>query len=116
MPAQYTDGQVLPNGATVANDTFLSLADGTTVESLDEVFPSGATNHTIITTPGANTPAANQAALQQRAQAALTNNVTYLAIPSPTNAQAVTQVSALTRQVDGIIRLLLNQFDTITGT
>ena len=116
MPAQYTIGQVLPSGATVTADTFTTLADGTTVETMDATYPSGAKDHTVITTPGAGTPAANQQSIQSKAQAALVNNATYLAIPSPTTAQAVAQVAALTREVNAIIRLLLNQFDTTTGT
>lgn len=51
----------------------------------------------------------NAITLFQRAHTALANNQTYLAIPSPTQAQAVAQVAALTRQVDGVIRFLLNQ-------
>jgi hypothetical protein len=59
----------------------------------------------------ANTQATNKATIQQQAQTALTNNQTYLAIASPTTAQAVSQVAALTRQLDGVIRLLLQKFD-----
>jgi len=54
--------------------------------------------------------------LHQKAMAALTNNATYLGIANPTNAQAVAQVTALTRQVNGIIRILLNQTDIITDS
>ena len=52
--------------------------------------------------------------LIQRAGTALANNTTYLAIPSPTAAQAITQTQALTRQVNALIRMLLAQVDTIT--
>lgn len=64
----------------------------------------------------AGTAGANQETLRQRAQTALTNNQTFLAIASPTQAQAVTQVQALTRQVDGLIRFLLGAFDTIADS
>lgn len=60
--------------------------------------------------------ATNLAALQAKAQTALTNNATFQAIASPTNAQNAAQVQALTRQCNGIIRLLLNLTDTTTGT
>lgn len=59
---------------------------------------------------------ANQATLTSRAQTALTNNATFLAINNPTTAQAITQVKALTRQVDGIIRLLLDQVDSLSDS
>lgn len=56
----------------------------------------------------------NQLTLQQRVQTALTNNETFLAIVSPTAAQAITQVQALTRQVNALIRLDLGLLDSIT--
>lgn len=58
----------------------------------------------------------NTTTLQQRAVTAIDNNVTYLGITNPTQAQAVTQVAALTRQVDALIKLLLNQINDTTGT
>lgn len=116
MAAQYTVGQVLPNGATVTADTFVTLADGTTVETMTASNPTGSVDREFIVTPGAGTPAANQQTLTAKAQAALINNATFLVIGNPTQAQAVTQVQALTRQVNALIRLALNQFDTTTGT
>ncbi len=116
MSAQYVVGQVLPNGATVTTDSFLTRPDGTTVETMEATYPNGVTDHEVITTPGPGTPSANAATLQQRAQNALVNNATFLTIASPTNAQAVAQVQALTRQISGVIRLLLNQTDTTAGT
>jgi hypothetical protein len=61
-----------------------------------------------------NTQATNQATLQQQGITALTNNQNYLGIASPTNAQVVAQVQALTKQMDGVIRLLLNQLNATT--
>jgi hypothetical protein len=52
----------------------------------------------------------------ERAQAALTTNATFLAINSPTNAQTLAQVRALTRECSGLIRMALNQFDSTDGT
>lgn len=51
-----------------------------------------------------------------KAKTALTNNVNFLAIVSPTNAQAVAQVQALTRQVDALIRLAVGQLSSSGGT
>lgn len=45
--------------------------------------------------------------LHARARQALAANATFLAIPAPTNAQAVAQVKALTRQTNALIRLLV---------
>jgi hypothetical protein len=44
-----------------------------------------------------------------KAQTALTTNSTFLALGTPTNAQAVTQTRALTRQINGVLRYLLGQ-------
>lgn len=63
----------------------------------------------------AATATANMATLLGKADAASTNNAAYLALASPTNAQAVAQVAALTRQVTVLVRLarrdLLNSTD-----
>lgn len=58
----------------------------------------------------------NYLALYAKGQQAITNNETFLAIPSPTQAQAVTQVQALTRQIDAVIRVLLGVLTDTTGT
>jgi hypothetical protein len=52
----------------------------------------------------------------ERAAAALTANAAFLAIASPTNAQTLAQVKALTRECSGLIRMALNEFDTTDGT
>lgn len=62
------------------------------------------------------TQEANKSNLTGKANAALTNNTTYLAIASPTNAQVAAQVAALTRQCNALIRLQISQLDTTTGT
>jgi hypothetical protein len=43
--------------------------------------------------------------LHTKARQAYTNNRTYLAIATPTNAQVVAQVRALTRQMNALMRL-----------
>lgn len=53
-----------------------------------------------------DTRAANLSNLFQQAKTAVTNNQTFLAIGSPTTAQAVAQVQALTRQNDALIRVV----------
>jgi hypothetical protein len=57
------------------------------------------------------TSAANQQVITDLAIAALASNRDYLALDPPTQAQALAQVKALTRQNNGIIRLLLRRLD-----
>lgn len=113
----YANGSVKEqwdDGATprtyTAWDTFGALVPGT---------PRGYTpaENTAADARAANaTMMANLVTLQQKAATALANNATYLAIPSPTQAQAVTQVGALTRQVNGIMRILNSLTSTIADS
>lgn len=60
---------------------------------------------------------ANRTALDEdKATQALATNATFLALASPTHAQTLAQVKALTRENTAIIRLLLNKLDTDEGT
>lgn len=54
----------------------------------------------------------NATTLKARADAALTMNATYLAIPAPSAAQNTAQVKALTAQVNAIVRLYLGRLDS----
>lgn len=57
------------------------------------------------------TEATNAVSIRDSAAQALAANKTFLAIASPTNAQVSAQVKALTRQNQGLIRLVLQRFD-----
>lgn len=57
-----------------------------------------------------------QGGLLAKAQKALATNATFLAIGSPTAAQVRDQTIMLTREMNGIIKLALGQFDDLTGT
>lgn len=49
--------------------------------------------------------ASNEQTLRTMAAQGLTDNKTFLALATPTNAQTLAQVKALTRQMNGLIRL-----------
>lgn len=98
--------------STIVSDTTQTAPDGSTIETI--TYSDG--SRSIQYTPGPGTPAANQQTLQARAQLALTANATYLAIASPSNAQVSAQVTALTKEATAVIRLLLGQLDSTSGT
>lgn len=62
-------------------------------------------------TPEQAVAAQNELTLRQQGAQALIDNRTFLAIANPTNAQVIAQVRALTRVQNGVIRLILRQFD-----
>jgi hypothetical protein len=57
---------------------------------------------------------ANAATLRDRAAQALAVNATYLALANPTAAQTTTQVQRLTRECSALIRLTINQLDSVS--
>ena len=59
----------------------------------------------------ARTKAANEATIRDKATTALGTNATFLGLTSPTNAQNAAQIKALTRQVNGLIRLTIRRLD-----
>ena len=97
----------VPKPADTATDTFdrsVQLVNGTPTVTwtqrpmtADELAAATATK--------------NRATIQNQATTALANNRTYLAIATPTTAQMRAQIDALTRQHQGMIRLLLGQLD-----
>ena len=56
--------------------------------------------------------AGNRVSITAKGLQALVDNKAFLALSSPTNAQNAAQVKALTRQVNGLIRLVLGQLDS----
>lgn len=64
----------------------------------------------------ANLPAGGLGTLMNKARLAIDVNNTFLAIGSPSNAQVLTQVQRLTRENTGLIKILLNQVDDLSGT
>lgn len=55
--------------------------------------------------------ATNEQTIKDRAATALQGNRDFLALQTPTNAQVLAQVRALTRQATGLIRLALKRFE-----
>jgi hypothetical protein len=60
--------------------------------------------------------ATNRETIMTRAAQALTANATFLAIANPTNAQVAAQVTKLTRECNGLIRILLDQLQDVSDT
>jgi hypothetical protein len=54
--------------------------------------------------------------LKTKAANAIGGNITALGVGSPTNAQVVAQVKALTRQNNALIRIVLGLLDSTDGT
>lgn len=54
---------------------------------------------------------ANEETLRNQALVALQTNRDFLALAAPTQAQTLAQVKALSRQVNGVLRMLLGQLD-----
>lgn len=55
-------------------------------------------------------------ALRTKAAQALTVNAVFLALPAPTNPQLITHVQRLTREINALIRLELQQLDDTSDT
>ncbi|MDX6218756.1 MAG: hypothetical protein QOJ48_437 [Frankiales bacterium] len=75
-----------------------------------ETFQNGVVVATRTATWTTTPEQDNTLTLQQQAVNALTANRTYVA-STPTAAQTTAQVKALSRQVNGLIRMLLQQLD-----
>lgn len=97
------------------------IVDPSTIQVGYNVAPSPAQitawqTAVAATTPSPTSPWRVELTLLTNALSAIQNNVTFLAIPSPTQAQALAQVQALTRQIDAIIRVFLGAYDSTSGT
>ena len=88
-----------------------------------------AINHVVVYGPGGHDPkkpnnniveeydvpvpveTLNRDAILTAARTALATNRTFVALASPSTAQVVAQVKALTRQINALARLEIGQFD-----
>ena len=64
----------------------------------------------------ASTEVGNELALLAKVPQAIQTNNAFLAITSPTNAQVVTQVKVLTRQVTALMKLVAHDLMDTSGT
>lgn len=80
---------------------------------MPDVVPAGTAAPEVV---AAQTAAANEATIASRMDAALATNDAFLALASPTNAQTLAQVKALTKECTGLIRLLRRKLDSASGT
>jgi hypothetical protein len=90
-----------------ATGEYVVLESGTEVERR----PATEQERTVLPPAPPDPSETVRTTLQQQAAAAMEANRTWLAVAAPTNAQTLAQVRALTRQMNGAIRLLLNQLD-----
>lgn len=82
----------------------------------DGVQITAAQARTLFAATADGTQAVNRKALLDKAQTAITNNVTYLGVASPTTAQNTAQIKALTRQVNALLRLAAGLLADTSGT
>lgn len=62
------------------------------------------------------TTTTNRATILQKVNTALVNNATFMGLGAPTNAQTLAQVQSLTKQVNGLVRLIANLLSTAADT
>jgi hypothetical protein len=106
---QYHDGQVLPNGATVETDVFVTLPTGGTTETWKEVLPNGSFNEGKTTIAGPTTPPYNLAHIQAKLQ-------TWLANPPTTFPLTTAEQKKLVHAVKRLVKLVLSLITTPTTT
>lgn len=58
----------------------------------------------------------NEQQIRDKARQALASNASFLALATPTNAQTVAQVRALTRQTNALLRLYLDALNDVSDT
>lgn len=95
----------MPDGTVSTSDTFVTLANGTTVEAALSTSPINGVEVWYVSI-GSST--VTQAQSVARAINAVKTNDTFLALASPSTAQVTAQVQALSRQMNAVIAWLLS--------
>lgn len=82
-----------------------------------ETRPLTAVESNLLTAQDtAETQRLNEVTLRDKARQAIASNDAFLADPSPSNQQVITQVQRLTRQNTALIRLVVGALDSTDGT
>lgn len=119
---ETTSGKLVSVGTIVADPlpvglTVVELSNPDAIRLRDGTGRWDPVTRAVVDRPASElTAEQNRQTISDRAVTALTANTTYLAIASPSNAQNLAQIRLLTRETTGLIRLLLDQLDTLDGT
>lgn len=76
-----------------------------------ETYQNGVLVNSRTETYEVSTEQVNDETIRAQALSALAANKTFVALATPSTAQNAAQIKALSRQVNGVIRLLLQQLD-----
>ena len=98
---------------TIESEKTNTYPDGTVVHA---IYYDDNTPPLVTITPGPNTREANRQLIKESAHLAINLNIAFLNLLTPTNAQVFAQVRLLTREVNALIRLLLdnNALDNVS--
>ena len=88
-----------------ATSTYTQYDPATGALTLSRAYTAQETSAAQARTTDA-TARTNLDTIMSRMQTAISDNQAFLAIASPTNAQILARVTPLTRQIDGIMRVL----------
>src|SRR5689334_4182866 len=103
-PARPLDLDTFTDLAGVSASSLTPNGDGTLAITWDlDALPDGAADAITLR---AETRTENERTLRLAAANALAKNADYLALATPTNAQNVAQLRALTTQVNALIRVV----------
>lgn len=112
MPAQYAVGQTLPNGAICVSDTYTVDGAGDSLE----VVVDNLHNTVSLYTPGPGTSDANAATVRANILTRQNQILAWIAA-NPTGAVlTAAQTLTLAEMLNGLCKLLLQQYGNTTGT
>lgn len=110
----WTDGKLREQWNDLTRTYTSWDADGEIVEV--RAYTAAENSAADARAAAANAQAATAADLTSKMQNALTNNLAYLNLASPSAAQSQAQIKALTRQMNAAIRYITGALDSTDGT